>query len=420
MTDCFHPYLAKVMAEHPDQSINLTELNDWYQKKLYHQLTLKISEMLRTDSDNSGSSKNSENSESSKNSGSGKFWKRAPNFWQLYQSFIADLAKFLNPVSVSHFALIAANQYQVVNQSNGQSIDQSINATREFLSSVEKSVGDDKQAIVMLNLARARFDLKAGQTEVAKQSINQCKTKLDLFEGVMDASIYGLYYQTLCELADIEQDSAAFYQNALLYLTYTRLDTLGEDEKLELAEKLALSALSGNTVYNFGELLSHPIFEYLTKSQQHAWLARFLHIFNSGNMEAFNGGLIEAAERAPELQKHIPLLQQKIRIMALIDLAFQRPSQQRVFTFKEIASACQVEANQSEWLLMKALALKVIKGRIDQVKQQVRVGWVQARALNPEQLATLKDRVKDWTTRLQDSIHYIETNASIMVPAGQA
>ncbi|PWA88085.1 26S proteasome non-ATPase regulatory subunit 13A [Artemisia annua] len=48
-------------------------------------------------------------------------------------------------------------------------------------------------------------------------------------------------------------------KNFLLYLTYTSVESLSDSFKLDLAFDLFLSALLGENIYNFGELLAHPI-----------------------------------------------------------------------------------------------------------------------------------------------------------------
>lgn len=50
-----------------------------------------------------------------------------------------------------------------------------------------------------------------------------------------------------------------FYKASLLYLAYVSSDALPADFRLSLAVDISLAALLGDSVYNFGELLLHPI-----------------------------------------------------------------------------------------------------------------------------------------------------------------
>jgi len=49
--------------------------------------------------------------------------------------------------------------------------------------------------------------------------------------------------------------SAEFYRNALLYLSYTSLESLSEQERLQMAFDLGISALVGEDIYSFGDLV---------------------------------------------------------------------------------------------------------------------------------------------------------------------
>lgn len=76
------------------------------------------------------------------------------------------------------------------------------------------------------------------------------------------------------------------------------------------------------------------------------------------------------------------LLTQKISILALMELAFKRPSDQRTIAFPDIATATKLPVKEVEPLVMKALSLKLVKGSIDEVDQTFSVTWVQPRVLD--------------------------------------
>lgn len=50
---------------------------------------------------------------------------------------------------------------------------------------------------------------------------------------------------------------------------------------------------------------------------------------------------------------------------------------------------------------MKALALHLIEGSIDQVDSSVSVSWVQSRVLTAPQLAGLKERLDVWVSKVK-------------------
>lgn len=53
----------------------------------------------------------------------------------------------------------------------------------------------------------------------------------------------------------IKADYAKYYKHALLYLACVNIDDLSVAEKASRANDLALSALLGDSIYNFGELV---------------------------------------------------------------------------------------------------------------------------------------------------------------------
>ena len=48
---------------------------------------------------------------------------------------------------------------------------------------------------------------------------------------------------------------------------------------------------------------------------------------------------------------------------------------------------------------MRAMALNLIKGSIDEVESKVSVTWVMSRVLDKEQLNLLKDQLVTWTDK---------------------
>ena len=58
-------------------------------------------------------------------------------------------------------------------------------------------------------------------------------------------------------------------------------------EQADRAFNLGLAACLGKGVYNFGELLAHPVLESL-KQTERSWLIDLLYAFNSGDIPRFD------------------------------------------------------------------------------------------------------------------------------------
>ena len=66
-------------------------------------------------------------------------------------------------------------------------------------------------------------------------------------------------------------------------------------------------------------------------------------------------------------------LEQKVRIIAFLEMIFALDKDERSIKFQTISQVCQVECEDVELLVMKAMSLQLIKGTIDEVNQVVHV-----------------------------------------------
>lgn len=53
--------------------------------------------------------------------------------------------------------------------------------------------------------------------------------------------------------------------------------------------------------------------------------------------------------------------------MSFLELVFNLPKNNRVIKFDKLAKACAVPEDHVEFMIMKAMALKLIKGSIDEL-----------------------------------------------------
>ncbi|XP_007606304.1 26S proteasome non-ATPase regulatory subunit 13-like [Cricetulus griseus] len=87
------------------------------------------------------------------------------------------------------------------------------------------------------------------------------------------------YYQTI-------GNHASYYKDALRFLGCVDIKDLPVSEQQERAFTLGLAGLLGEGVFNFGELLMHPVLESL-RSTDRQWLIDTLYAFNSGDVDRF-------------------------------------------------------------------------------------------------------------------------------------
>ncbi|KAH7938965.1 hypothetical protein HPB52_002962 [Rhipicephalus sanguineus] len=110
---------------------------------------------------------------------------------------------------------------------------------------------------------------------------------------------------------------------------------------------------------------------------------------------------VAADASMPDLAACELSLRQKMCLLCLMEMAFQRPGSR--LSFEEIAAQTRLPLNEArildegisgvlidcsdqvEVLVMKALSLGLVRGTIDQVDGQVHMQWVQPRVLSRDQ-----------------------------------
>lgn len=169
---------------------------------------------------------------------------------------------------------------------------------------------------------------------------------------------------------------------------------------------MSVSALISDSIYNFGELLLHPILDSLTRTEN-AWLRDLLFAFNRGDLAAYNV-LENNISRCALLEEHKTFLWEKISLSALTEAVFRRPPHDRAMTFSTISQETHVQPVEIEILIMKALSLGLLKGSIDEVAEIARISWVQPKVLDMKQIDNMRVRLKDWDSSVNQLGHWIE------------
>ncbi|EAU87386.1 proteasome 26S subunit [Coprinopsis cinerea okayama7 len=269
-----------------------------------------------------------------------------------------------------------------------------------FLTSLAERIDTEKskQAHVLLLASIAHTKLVYGDLEGTKNDMDSAWKILDTLEGV-ESSVNAAYYGVAADYYKAKAEYGPYYRHSLLYLACVDPEKdLTPEERLLRAHDLGISAFLAETIYNFGELLMHPILNALDGTQ-HEWLKKLLFTFNEGNIGKFEA-LAPLFPQEPILQENYAFLRQKICLMALIEAVFQRQSNDRTMSFQTVATETRLPLDEVEHLVMKALSLKLIRGSIDQVDQKVTITWVQPRVLSREQIGGLAQRLEKWVNDL--------------------
>ncbi|KAK9985234.1 hypothetical protein SO802_034759 [Lithocarpus litseifolius] len=321
-------YLETLRNAHPELGEWYASLADLYQRKLWHQLTAKLEQFVALTVFQAGDA-----------------------LIQLYHNFITDFETKINLLKLAHFAVIVSRKYSEKEAAIKylEGVIEKLQATRE--QRIE-------EPILYIKMQIAIFKLEQGDQKECKKLLEDGKSTLDSMTDI-DPSVYASYYWVSSQYYKFRQEFAEFYKSALLYLAYTSVESLSDSFKLDLAFDLSLSALLGDNIYNFGELLAHPIIKSLLGTKVE-WLYYILQAFNSGDLVRYQElcHVHNAALRAqPALVENEKKLLEKINILCLMEIIFSRPSEDRTIPLSIIAERTKLSIEDVEHLLMKSLSV---------------------------------------------------------------
>eukprot|EP00697_Spironema_sp_BW2_P013612 gnl/Spiro4/3784_TR1864_c0_g1_i1.p1 gnl/Spiro4/3784_TR1864_c0_g1~~gnl/Spiro4/3784_TR1864_c0_g1_i1.p1 ORF type:complete len:417 (-),score=88.97 gnl/Spiro4/3784_TR1864_c0_g1_i1:126-1292(-) len=375
-------FLSQLALRVTDLQSTIQQLLNLYQTKLWHQLTVAVEEFVR----------------------SPYFEANKHELPLVYHNFVKDFESRINPRKLVQLAAFIAESFE----DPAKSLE-----FLELISSKNEVRADDAAKCLCSN-ALALILMRMGQDDKVKASLEASKALLDgpvTFEPI----VYSSFYRASMAYHQAKGTASEFYHDSLKYLSYTPLTDIPATTAPRLAFDIGVAALLGDNIYNFGELLAHPVLASLDNTQ-FSWMRLFLQAFNTGNIAEYNA-LRErygasVASLTPQLCEPatIEKMREKISILCLMEIVFRRPSSDRTIPFGVIASEARIEMHEVEFLLMKALSLKVVEGVIDEVAQIVQITWVQPRVLNLEQIGGISARIGEWAKKVQSTLRDVESD----------
>lgn len=274
-----------------------------------------------------------------------------------YQNFVRGIEEKLNKLS-----LVAGI---------GQSVAE-VTKSVEFLLELADRVNDEMAGTLARALA-AYYQVARGEYEKAESFVTQPFENLD----TMDKRVSSAVYKVRAEWYRVKRDYTRFYRTTLLYLSCGTGSGSVRD--------LTIAALLSEDIYSFGDLLMHPIM-----TPEYAVV-----------LSAFNEGRVDYQITDHELKTHSEFLKQKMSLMALVDLV----TTNRQPKFEEIFIRTQVQ--NVEMLVMHAMSLNLIKGKIDEIQKTIYVEWVMPRILDRNQVKQLIDHLSVWQQRIDTSANHL-------------
>ncbi|XP_014661830.1 PREDICTED: 26S proteasome non-ATPase regulatory subunit 13-like [Priapulus caudatus] len=349
-----------------------SKLEELYNKKLWHQLTVKVMAFV----------KNTE-------------FTAKTDLMKLYENFLADFEHRINLLSFVEIIIYVVRQIP------------DPKACLEFMAKVQEKVKTSDQAQVLCLTVTATISLQLQDLPTTKDLIEKAEKLLGEQDGV--TTVHSRFYDLCSNYYKTVGNHAKYYRDTLRFLGCMDLTEMSEPEKQDRAFHLGLAAILGDGVYNFGELLAHPILDAL-KGTEKQWLVDMLFAFNSGNIAKYES-LRPYWTKQPDLAAHELAMRQKISLLCLMEMTFKRPANNRQLTFEQIAGETRLPVNEVELLVMKALSLGLVKGSIDETEQKVHMTWVQPRVLDLQQIASMQERLTEWCVAVKSMEMLLENKA---------
>jgi len=355
------PDPAKFLSEMKESSSSdlsgqWVKVEEFYNKKLWHQLTMLLQSLIKEPS-------------------------VQDKLISLYQEFIVDFEARLDPLSLVQI---------------GQAVMERFSDPEEaikFVEKIEEKTKMNKEAFVLTKVLVGKVKLhKFDQRKETKLIIEEAEKTLDEIDGV--SPVHSQFYLLCSDLYRIEGKHREFYATSLKYLGCTDLEDLSKEEQAKHAFFLSLAALLGDKVYNFGELLAHKVLESL-RGTENAWLIDLLFVFNSGDVSKFKAMKAQWETQA-DLKANENKLFEKVCLLCLMEMTFRREATARQIAFTEIAKETTLPLDCIELLIMKGLSQGLVRGRIDEVEQSVMVTWVQPRVLDRQQVESMTRKIESW------------------------
>lgn len=133
-----------------------------------------------------------------------------------------------------------------------------------------------------------------------------------------------------------------------MYLSYTSMNDISTEAKYVLATDILLAAITGDDIYNFGEVVATPLLSVL-QGTPNTWLFELVHSLNNGDVNHFNQ-VVDTYKAQyssqPSLVGRHEIVKQKVVLLSLINMTFERASHDRQISFSDIAKRTMIPVDQ--------------------------------------------------------------------------
>ncbi|GJS39487.1 eukaryotic translation initiation factor 3 subunit M-like protein [Tanacetum coccineum] len=155
------------------------------------------------------------------------------------------------------------------------------------------------------------------------------------------------------------------------------------------------------------DLLEMPVVAQLEQDAKYALVYQLLKIFQTQRLDAY---LAFQTANSELLTSHGLLHEEcvaKMRLLSMVDLASDESGQ---ILYSLIKDTLQIEDDEVELWVVKAITAKLIDCKIDQMNQVIRVSRYTERVFGPRQWQALREKLATWKNNIANVITTIQAN----------
>ncbi|THH12850.1 hypothetical protein EW146_g7309 [Bondarzewia mesenterica] len=163
---------------------------------------------------------------------------------------------------------------------------------------------------------------------------------------------------------------------------------MSKSAKGAAAAKLIQDATSAPGVYVFAELLEAPNVQELSNNEQHAQFYLLLKLFAYKTYQDY----LQHKDKLPPLSAAQIT---KLKHLSLVSFAMER----RILPYTDLLQALELSSiRELEDLIIDAIYLDVLRGKLDQKEQQFEVEYTMGRDVEPDKVGSLLQALEDWSS----------------------
>jgi 26S proteasome regulatory subunit N9 len=124
----------------------------------------------------------------------------------------------------------------------------------QLLGQLNTKTAHEAVLLCKMQIAQLKFRRGADFLPDVKATVDDEKQVIESLVGA-EPVVHAAYYRVACDYYGALGPADKFYKNALMFLAYTQYDEMRPDERFDLAVNISIAALTGDGVFNFGEVV---------------------------------------------------------------------------------------------------------------------------------------------------------------------